>query len=103
MAKFGAAAAITLFWSLCYLVSANNYAEIVKNHRIAEKCGEKEACVRFCCDDKTICNDSGHFNLNSLEEASNLNPEYAVIIGRPNCEMYQPDESWEFSDVSSSS
>lgn len=101
MAKFRRAATIALIWSFCYLACANNYAEIVKNHRVAERCGEKEACVRFCCDDESICHDSDHFDLSSLKQASNLNPKYAVIIGRPNCEMYQSEESWDFSEVSS--
>lgn len=101
MVELRQTAALTLLLPFCYLASANNYAEIVQNHRLAEKCGEKKACVRFCCDDESYCQDSDHFNVSSLMEATNLNPEYAVIIGHPNCEMYELEEhdAWEFSEV----
>lgn len=101
MVKLRQMAALTLLWHFCYLASANNYVKIVPNYRVVENCGKQEACVRFCCGDKSNCQDSDHFNVSVLMEATNLNSEYAVIIGQPNCEMYESEDydAWEFSDV----
>lgn len=87
--------------SVCCLVSAIDYSEIIKSHRVAEKCVESETCVRFCCDNKSLCKDPDHFDLSSLSEAVNLNPNYTVIIGRQDCEMYKVEDHdmWEFLKV----
>lgn len=92
---------LTVLFSVCCLVSRNDYSEIIKNHPVAEKCVESETCVRFCCENKSLCMDPDHFELNALSEAVNLNPNYTVIIGRQDCDMYEAEghDLWEFLNV----
>lgn len=86
---------------VCSLTSAIDYSKIIENHRVVEKCVESETCVRFCCDNESLCKNPDHFELKSLSEAVNLNSNYTVIIGRQECEMYiaQDHDKWEFFKV----
>lgn len=91
---------ILLSWSSNCLVSATNYSEIVKNHIVAQHCRDNETCVRFCCDKDSNCTTSDNFELKSLEIAKNLDSKYKVLIGWPNCDMYQENGTkWEFFEV----
>lgn len=66
------------------------------SYTIVKEC--EGSCVRFCCLNKTICEQENHFDLSPLAEASNLNSHYEVVTGRPSCKMYE-EESWEFTQV----
>lgn len=82
-----------------YLVSATNKVT-VKNHDVVESCSKNESCVRFCCDEDSSCTENDNFDLKSLKEAENLDLNYKVLIGRPDCEMFIEDfTKWEFLKV----
>lgn len=69
----------------------------------AEKCEINEVCVRFCCTNKTLCLDDSYLDLGMVKQAENLNLEYKVLEGIPECNvhgMYHEDDSyWGFMQV----
>lgn len=65
----------------------------------ATSCPEDRACVRFCCDRNSSCDDPQSFDVSSRPEARKLSTDYVVVTGKT-CEiMYEGEPIWEFEEV----
>lgn len=78
-----------------------------KTKNFNSPCSWYEPCVRFCCNNKTTCNDKfirENFNSSLLPESvRNETIEYKILLGRPTCSLKllpnTSDEPWSFSEV----
>lgn len=92
---------------VCIVVAEANYEKStnVNNDRktniknLAADCKVNKTCVRFCCDNESACLEKQFLNLSLIGEAKNLELDFKILIGRPNCEsMFELEagETWEF-------
>lgn len=69
-----------------------------------DKCGAGEACVRFCCDNSSLCSNIEYFNKSSMAEAENLDENFKILKGIPSCHetsgIHEQETSWNFLKVS---
>lgn len=78
-----------------------NYQSKSLKYPIVRDCLNNRACIRFCCFNKSICEDPSNFEVRSLPNATKLDHNYEVLIGKPDCgRMYENDDPWSFSKVS---
>lgn len=81
---------------LVFVLMANTCESISSS--VVEKCGAGQVCVRFCCENKTLCQT---FNLSAIEQAKNMSDGYKIIKGKPCVHMYlETEEIWSFTAVS---
>lgn len=68
------------------------------------ECGADEACVRFCCDNKTLCSNQEYFNKSSMAVAEDLDESFRILKGAPPCHkafgVYEQSTNWSFLKVS---
>lgn len=76
----------------------------VSANDIEDECGAGEACVRFCCDNSTLCSNLDFFNKSSIAEAEDLDENFRILKGLPSCfytvSAYEIDSNWSFLKVS---
>jgi hypothetical protein len=72
-----------------------------QNFQIVDNCSESERCVRFCCESKNECLKSDSFNLSGILQAKNLQRDYKIVLGKPQCPVFPIDDvPWMFNEVS---
>lgn len=84
------------------------WLQIMLDEQQLDSCSWDKPCFRFCCEDKTKCNESiirEEFNTSEpiLEMYKNNVTHYEVLVGKPDCGLKKLDyeEPWMFYHVRS--